>query len=300
MGRGIRGCLWLVLPALLWMGLEIASRGQGPAARALDAVGDELPARATQRFGTARWRHGSHIQCLAFAPVGQMIAAGGGHDPIRLWDSGTGREVRQCNEPWIRALAFSTRGTVLFSGGELKTIRMWNVADGKEIAQFAGHTSKITALALAPDGSMLASGGEDGTVILWEILHKKIMTQFKGHTDEITSLAFSPDRDSTYIVSGSSDRTVRVWNVDQQKMIHKMDAGCAVAAVAFVDDVTVASAGDDNLIRLWNAAEGKPLPTPLKGHQGAVVGLVATRDGKKLISPLLVMRRRPCPSKSTM
>ncbi len=286
MGHEIRGSrwIWLVLPALLVMGMEGANHGQGPAARALDGAGDELPARALQRFGTARWRHGSGIQCLAFAPVGQIIAAGGGHDPIRLWDSVTGREVRQCNEPWIRGLAFSTRGTVLFSGGALKTIRMWNVADGKEIAQLAGHTSAITALAVSPDGSMLASGDKDGTVILWEILHKKIMTQFKGHTDEITSLAFSPDRDSSFVVSGSDDRTVRIWNVDQQRMVHKIDGGCAVAAVAFVDDTTVASAGDDKLIRLWNAVEGKPLPTPLKGHQGAVVGLQATRDGKKLIS----------------
>jgi len=276
----VRGRSCLIVPALLLAGLGSVSPFQ---AAPLDEAGDPLPARALQRYGTARWRHGSRIQCLAFAPVGQIIAAGGGHDPIRLWDSVTGREIRQCNEPWIQALAFSTRGTVLFSGGKLKTIRMWNVADGKEFAQLTGHNAPITALAVSPDGSMLASGGQDGTVILWEIIHRKIMTQFKGHTDAITSLAFSPDRDSSYVVSGSSDRTVRVWHVDQQQMIRQIEAGCSVAAVAFVDDTTVASAGDDNHIRLWQALEGKPLHL-FKGHGGAVIGLQATRDGKKLIS----------------
>lgn len=283
MDNGVRGWRWLIVPALLAAALAAEPQFQAAPPAPLDAAGDPLPARALQRFGTARWRHGSRIQCLAFAPSGQLIAAGGGHDPIRLWDSATGREVRQCHEPWIQALAFSTRGTVLFSGGKLKIIRMWNVADGKDFAQFAGHDAEITALAVSADGSMLASGSRDGTVILWEILHRKIMTQFKGHTDEITSLAFSPDRDSSHVVSGSKDRTLRVWHVDQQKMIHQMDAGCAVAAVSFVDDTTLVSAGDDNHIRTWNAIEGKPLQV-LKGHAGAVVGLQATRDGKNLIS----------------
>lgn len=286
MNHRVRGRRWLIAAASLLAAL--VGESQFPAAppappAPLDAAGDPLPARALQRFGTARWRHGSRIQCLAFAPTGPLIAAGGGHDPIRLWDRDSGREVRQCNEPWIQALAFSTRGTVLFSGGLLKTIRMWDVADGKEFAQLTGHQAAITALAVSPDGSMLASGSEDGTVILWEIIHRKIMTQFKGHTDKITSLAFSPDRDSTHLVSGSIDRTLRVWHVDQQKMIHQLDAGCAAAAVAFVDDTTLASAGDDNHIRLWNAVEGKPLHV-LKGHGGAVVKLQATRDGKHLIS----------------
>ncbi|MCI0682464.1 MAG: WD40 repeat domain-containing protein [Gemmataceae bacterium] len=282
MDNRIRTQRWLT-SSLVALALAATANFHAAPAAPLDGAGDPLPPRALQRFGTARWRHGSGIQCMAFAPVGQVIAAGGGHDPIRLWDRVTGREIRQCNEPWVRALAFSTRGSVMFSAGALKVIRMWGVADGKEFAQLTGHKAAITALAVSADGSMLASGDEDGTVILWEIIHRKIMSQFKGHTDAVTSLAFSPDRDSVYVASGSHDRTVRVWHVDQQKMVHQLDAGAAVAAVAFVDDTTLASAGDDHHVRLWNAVEGKPLHV-FKGHTGAVVGLQATRDGKKLIS----------------
>ena len=279
-----KGCGWLTVGAIFFI-TAFAGSAQDPAASKNPGFqsADALPPRALSRFGTSRWRHGSRVQTIAFAPSGRLIAAAGGNDPIRLWDATTGQQVRTCNEPWTYALAFSTRGTVLFSGGALKTIRMWETDTGKEFAQLTGHTSAIKALAVSPDGSMLASGSQDGTILLWEILHRKVMATFKGHADEITSLAFSPDRDSTYLVSGSSDRTIRVWHVDQQKMVQRIDAGRAVASVAFVDDKIIAGGGDANDIQLWDVTTGKAGQT-LAGHQGPISALAVTRDFKRLIS----------------
>jgi len=273
---------------LLAAGLVIGLTGwfthaQQPRQDGLDGNGDPLPTRALSRFGTSRWRHGSRIVVVAFAPSGKYIAAAGGNDPIRIWDAASGREVRSCTEPWTYALAYSTRGTVLFSGGALKIIRMWEADTGKEFAQLTGHDAAIKALAVSPDGSMLASGSADGMIILWEVLHRKVMVKLKGHADEITSLAFSPDRDSTYLVSGSGDRTVRVWHVDKQAMVQQIDAGMAVTSVAFVDDKTVVASGDAADIKAWEATTGKAQGA-FTGHQVGVAGLVVSRDGKRLIS----------------
>ncbi len=43
-------------------------------------------------------------------------------------------------------------------------------------------------------------------------------TDFKGHTGEINCLAFSPP-DGKFLVSGSADKTLKLWNVKQQKEI---------------------------------------------------------------------------------
>ena len=45
----------------------------------------------------------------------------------------------------------------------------------------------------------------------------KLLKILKGHTDEVRSVAFS--KDGTKIVSGSWDRTIRVWNVDTGECI---------------------------------------------------------------------------------
>jgi len=243
----------------------------------------EIPPGAITRFGTSKFRHGSRILRLVYSPNGRILAAGGGDDPVRLWDTDTGQELRQCKEAWIQAMVFSPRGSVLVTAGAFKVIRLWEVATGKEISQIKGHNAGVKALAISPDGTMLASGGQDGTVILWELLTAKEITRFSGHTGEINALTFSGD--NNLLASASSDRSVRIWDAENSKPtpLAIIDGKCDVGAVAFVDGKTLASGGDDNLIRLWEGPTGKPLKE-LAGHQNTITSLIMSRDGKTLYS----------------
>ncbi len=238
----------------------------------LDAATDLLPSGASLRLGTTRLRHGSRIMGLTYSHNGRILAAGGGDDPVRLWDTDTGKEIRTLKENWVFALAFTPKDSVLATAGAFKTIRLWEVATGKEFKQLEGHAAAVKALLISPDGYTLASGSADGTILLWEFLTGKIITEFKGHTDEINGLAFSSD--SNFLASASSDRTVRIWDCENAKHFRTIDGGCSVSAVAFgKSGKTVLSGGDDHLIRIWNMADGKLVKT-LKGHEGSVVSLL--------------------------
>lgn len=63
----------------------------------------------------------------------------------------------------------------------------------------------------SPDGRYLASAGDDGLVLLWSLATGLRIKTFHGHTAPINSLAFS--NESTVLVSGAADDTVRVWDV---------------------------------------------------------------------------------------
>src|SRR5262245_49375148 len=158
--------LGLVGTALILLGLATAfgpAQGQPPGGEKEKQPGPQaMPKDALERLGTVQWRHGSRILCLAYSPNGRILAAGGGDDPIRLWDTDTGLELRNCPEPWVNAIGWSPRGSVLVTGGAFKTIRLWAAANGKELTQIKGHNAAIKSLAVSPDGQMIASGGQDG------------------------------------------------------------------------------------------------------------------------------------------
>jgi transcription initiation factor TFIID subunit 5 len=59
----------------------------------------------------------------------------------------------------------------------------------------------------------MASGGEDQTLILWDLGTGKRLKTMTGHTGFIYTVSFSSD--STVLVSGSADGTVRVWDVNK-------------------------------------------------------------------------------------
>jgi WD40 repeat protein len=282
--------MWVTVPA---EAQRLIIKPSDPAANAApvllaQAKADAPSPRILQRLGTNRLRHGSRILALAYSPNGQDLAAGGGSDPVRIWDASTGQQKFTCNDTWVNAIAYSPRGSLIITAGAFKTIRMWSAANdkdaGKESGKLEGHAAPIKALALSPGGDLLVSGSQDGVIMLWEMLTKKKIIEIKEHTDEITALAYCTAHDNDLFVSGSNDRTVRVWDGGTQKLKIKIDAGCGVLAVALAPDgKTVYSAGDDNFIRAWDVETGKPTAM-FKGHDNMVVSLSLSRDGKTLIS----------------
>jgi WD40 repeat protein len=261
-------------------------------------AGDHLPARSFQRLGTTKLRHGSRILSLAFSPDGQMLAAGGGNDPVRLWNPKSGELLREINEPWVHSLAFTPSGETLVFAGYQKSVRLWSFKLNKEIGRLEGHKAAIKALAISPDTSSIASGSQDGLIILWEWNTKRKVVDLTGHTDEVTALAFSPDKDGNLLASAGSDRVIHLWNLETNKSILKLDAGCGVHAIAFsTDGKTLYSAGDDYLIRRWDVQTGKQTGA-FKGHEGIIVSLIV--QGDMLVSGALDKSIRIWDTKSTV
>ena len=145
-------------------------------------------------------------------------------------------------------------------------ILLWDPALKESMGELTGASSPLP---VSEDGHWLASGnGRDDSVLLWDLQQRTVVATFKGHLGLVASLQFSSD--GRWLVSGSWDHTIRIWDIERRRMASMRDEERPVWAVAFSPDgLNVVAGEEDGILRRWRLRPTTAPPLATKDGAGS-------------------------------
>jgi WD40 repeat protein/energy-coupling factor transporter ATP-binding protein EcfA2 len=246
--------------------------------------------------------HTDGVYAVAVTPDGKHAITGSDENTLRVWDIESGEEIQTLTDHTdaVDAVAVTPDGKHAISASRDKTLMVWDIESGKKLRTLKGHADAVDAVAVTPDGKHAISGSGDNTFKVWDIESGEEIQTFKGHTSwvyavipilkvlkdylrSVDVVAVTPD--GKHAISGSSDNTLRVWDIKSGNKLRRLKGHTGVVSAVAVtpDGKHTISASRDKTLRVWDIESGKKLRT-LKGHANAVDAVAVTPDGKHAIS----------------
>ncbi|KAK5578007.1 hypothetical protein RB653_002956 [Dictyostelium firmibasis] len=130
------------------------------------------------------------------------------------------------------------------------------------VGKSGGEGISIYSLAIAQDASFVLSGSTERAIRGWDVRSGQKIFKLKGHTDNIRSILLNPN--STRCLSASSDGTVRLWDIGEQRCIQVFDD-------LHTDSVWTLAANDSFSHFFSGGRDGMVFLTDLKTNQSRLV-----------------------------
>jgi WD40 repeat protein len=264
---------------------------------------------------------GAPVRSLAFAPNNLVLLASCGDKTLRSWSVPyqPGQEptpeflkgMQTFNAADVpQDITVAADNATIWTAGLDKAVHTWKLAAANPGMNFP-HPNIVDCVAFDPQSKLAATGCHDGKIRIWDLVKKAVQKEITAHVQEkpqqvqhpIYTVAFSAD--GKQLVSSSFDKTLKIWNVDDGKLVREFKAYHEkdfpkghqeeVFAAALSPDgklLASGSGGQERVIKIWNVADGtvvRDLPNPAlvkdpkapaMSHPGWVYHIRFTKDGK--------------------
>ncbi|XP_028967245.1 NACHT domain- and WD repeat-containing protein 1-like [Galendromus occidentalis] len=269
--------------------------------------------------------HKDIVTCVAVARDGSVAVTGSRTGLLKLWTLSVGEPSQNLegHTTAITVLQFAHNGLFVVSASEDGTCKVWALSLGLPICTFKEHQSKILSLNITADSRRILSVDSGGVHKIWQAdsgqtltsyakkpfnqvtLHQNCVFSIGGkndnqvkywplqdidnektvsHSDVI--LAYTVTFDGKILVTGSQDKSLKVWEIATSKITqvlvgHEAPVNC-VAVAPLNNTMAVSGSLDCNLI-VWDMTTGSDSFT-LRGHTNAIKDVKLTLDASVAIS----------------
>ncbi|MBW4469582.1 MAG: WD40 repeat domain-containing protein [Stenomitos rutilans HA7619-LM2] len=154
--------------------------------------------------------HWAGVTAVAISPDGRSLVSGSRDKTIIVWDWWAQEAIFTLKaHSFIYAITVSDDGETFAMRGRDHIVKAWHLRTGKQIHPEKGALRTIASVTLTDDRHLISSS--QNAIKIWNLKSGRELCTLQGHTSLVTAVAVSADKQ--LIISGSEDRTVRVWGV---------------------------------------------------------------------------------------
>ncbi|CAG8537485.1 7207_t:CDS:1 [Cetraspora pellucida] len=173
--------------------------------------------------------HRESITCIVGSELSNIFYSASFDKTIKVWEisSQTCLKTLEGHTEGVQCLALAQ--STLASGSWDKSIIVYDLTDDYNIIRkLFGHTAGIISIEINSNETLLFSGSVDKTIRIWNINTGDCLHRLYGHDGTVGTLTlipqspFTDDQDNLYwLISGSNDTKIFVWDVDQSCLTQK-------------------------------------------------------------------------------
>jgi U3 small nucleolar RNA-associated protein 15 len=177
--------------------------------------------------------HAKAVKTVHFSLDGLGVLSGSDDTSVRNWDLATGTcitTLRGHQDYVRRVLCSPSSSDLVLSGSYDHRLILWDLRTGMAVCE-CDHGHPIETLLMFPSGGSAVTAG--GNVVrVWDLLHGggRKLVSFSSHQKTVTSLAF--DGNCGRLMSAGLDRQLKVYSVEDYRVIHSMSYPAPVLSMA--------------------------------------------------------------------
>ncbi|XP_068561537.1 autophagy-related protein 16-1 isoform X2 [Cebidichthys violaceus] len=163
----------------------------------------------------------------------------------------TALHVFEAHDGEVNAVRFSPGSRLLATGGMDRKVKLWEVVAGRcePKGALTGSNAGITSIEFDSAGSYLLAASNDFASRIWTVEDYRLRHTLTGHSGKVLSARFLLD--NARIVSGSYDRTLKLWDLRSKVCMKTVFAGSSCNDIVCTEQC-VMSGHFDKKVRFWD------------------------------------------------